>query len=160
MSEMVEPTVSSFDEIKAWLEAYEECVNDLNYSRARDLFSGMARCYGIRVPMAVTIDEFQSKEWEKEWPFIDKFKWKYTHRIIFESDPGSKWFASAFLDWTAVGFDHNGKPYARNGRTDLVFIKPGGAPAKCYHLHMSLNPGVRHDSFGLDGKPKEVQAFE
>ena len=60
---MVEP--NSFDEIKAWLTAYSESVNTLNYDRAKDLFSDMARYYGIHAHYVQWTDNIAELEWEK-----------------------------------------------------------------------------------------------
>lgn len=139
---------SSFDEIKAWLTGFEDCVNSQNYPRVRELFSEMARYYGIHVAYTNQIDAIIDDEFKKEWPFITDFKWGSDNRVVFEAE--NPYLGAIFLNWKAIGYTANGDKFNRFGRATLLFIKAGGSPIRCYHCHFTLNPGVPFRTYGLD----------
>ena len=57
--------------------------------------------------------------------------------------------ATGMLIWTSTGFEENGTPYARPGRTTAVLVRDAiDAPWRAIHTHVSLFRGVPQRSYG------------
>lgn len=145
------PIKSDFDEIKAWLMGFSVCVNTQNHKQAKELFSEMAVYYGIHTSCSRWTDNIVEEEWAKEWPYITDFTWNYKLRIVFESL--QPYIASVFLPWEAIGYTADGRQYKRSGRATFILGKRDH-PLKCYHAHLTLNPRVPRDSYGLTKEPE------
>jgi len=137
--------VPDFDEVKAWLVGFSDCVNQCDYGVAKTLFGDVVLYYGIHANLIHWGNDLADEEWSKEWPYIKDFKWIMEKRLVFASTVPAMHLAC--LGWTSNGYAADGKVFKRSGRATLLLSKRN-TPLKCHHGHFTLNPGVPFHTYG------------
>lgn len=132
------------DKARDWLEKYEYCVRHKDYQGAKSLFFPCGTYYGMYVSMGAYQDQITEKEWKREWPCIQNFCWSYSDRIVVESKDKTQY--TVFLPFTSTGYTVYGNSFDRNGRATILLINNSDSLV-CMHMHISVNPGVQHESF-------------
>lgn len=135
------------DSIAAWFDTWGPLVATCEFTKARELFSDDVVGFGTFMDSVVGLDALEQRQWRSIWPTIVDFTFQTSTLRAFVSD--DRCLASAMVVWTSTGFDKEGAPYDRPGRTTAVLRRDSpSAPWRCEHTHFSEFPKEQQRSFG------------
>lgn len=123
-------------EVSDWLRDFARCVRERMYERARPLFHADVFSFGTVVFTARGLEELMDQQWREVWDFTQGFEFDYRHAHRW----GEGELICVAVPWTSQGFQVDGRPFTRRGRSTLLLKRvPEGW--KAVHSHFSLDPG-------------------
>jgi len=128
------------EEIFAWLDAFEKCVNSQDFEKAKPLFHPDTYCFGSYSKVMTSWEELCQQQWQKVWPNITDFRFdrKNLHCLISDDHQ----MACVMAPWASTGYDKNGKSFERPGRVTIILMKDKKTHTwLAHHSHYSLFPG-------------------
>ena len=135
--------------IKAWYDAWGDCVAQVDFIAARPLFADDVLGFGTFVDFVEGRERLEANQWRSIWPTIKNFRFQ-TERLRVSVSPDRRQ-AVGMVTWESIGFDEEGRPYARPGRASAVLVRETiDEPWQGIHTHFSLYP--REVSSGLEEK--------
>ena len=135
-------------EIKTWFDQWGAHVAAKEFTPARDLFATEALGFGTWMDYVEGLDALEARQWRSVWPTIQNFHHRTDDALQVTVSP-DRLQAVGLVLWTSTGFDEDGQPFERPGRTTGVFTRTAiGAAWLCVHTHVSLARGVPQQSFG------------
>lgn len=124
-----------------WLRDWEECIRERDVERARLMFDLDIVSFGTTAVVALGLDELDTRQWRRTWPFIENFRFDRDTIRVVPSPDGL--LATVALTWSSSGMDENRVPFDRPGRATLVLKRSAARePWRAVHTHFSLAPGV------------------
>jgi ketosteroid isomerase-like protein len=120
---------------KAWLHEMEACVRDVDFTRARHIFSPEVVGFGSFSAMLVGLDELERDQWRRVWPAIRAFTFD-TNELRCETGGDFIWIA---CPWTSEGQAADGSWRDRPGRMTAV-LKRVDDRWLAIHTHFSQAP--------------------
>lgn len=145
---MQETTVTTADPERAvieWFDAFGSHVANEEYEAARGLVADDVLSFGTKAELVEDLDRLVERQWKGIWPYIEDFRFADIHPV--PTGDGA-WAAAG---WRSTGFDEDGSPYNRPGRTTIAFERRDDRWL-AVHTHFSLHPGTPQTTYGPDGK--------
>jgi ketosteroid isomerase-like protein len=131
-------TKSSAQEIREWLETFAQCVREVDYDRARDMFDPDVVGFGTFAAMLVGREALIDGQWKNIWGCTRGFRFLLEGAHLDISTIGDMAFVAS--PWISEGRDSAGNWYDRLGRCTLVLRKDAGGAWLCIHSHYSRQP--------------------
>jgi ketosteroid isomerase-like protein len=125
-------------EIRQWLEQFAECVREVDYDCAAEMFACDVVGFGTFARMVIGRDHLVEEQWRKIWGCTRGFHFLLDEAHI-EASGAMGWVASP---WISQGRDETGNWYDRQGRCTLIFKRCDGKWL-CAHSHFSRQPAPR-----------------
>lgn len=133
--------------VVAFFDRWGAHVAALEFAPARAMFAPDMVAFGTFADFVVGIDAVERDQWRQVWPMIANFRFATEHTHVDVSP--DRLMATAAVPWTSTGFDGDGKPFERNGRSTVTLRRTGlDAPWRGVHTHFSLNRGTPGRSHG------------
>lgn len=133
--------------IRRWFADWGACVAAKDFAGARAYFDEAALGFGTWMDMVEGLDRLEAEQWRSIWPNIADFH--HDTDTLRSAVSPDRLMATGMLIWTSTGFEQNGTPYARPGRTTAVLVRDAvDAPWRAIHTHVSLFRGVPQRSYG------------
>ena len=127
------------NEIRDWLDAFAQCVRDVDYDRARSMFDLDVVGFGTFAPILVGREALNDGQWRNIWGCTRGFHFLLESAHIDVSSAGDMAFVAT--PWVSQGRDAAGNWYDRIGRCTLVLRKrPRDGAWLCIHSHYSRQP--------------------
>jgi ketosteroid isomerase-like protein len=120
---------------KLWLREMEACVRDVDFARARRIFSPDVVGFGSVSAMLVGLDALERAQWRRVWPVIRGFTFD-TNELRCGLGGDVVWVA---CPWTSMGQKSDGSWHDRRGRMTAV-LKNENDRWLAVHTHHSLAP--------------------
>ena len=138
----VSPTTSkssAAEEIRGWLETFAQCVREVDYDRAREMFDLDVVGFGTFAPMLIGREALIDGQWKNIWGCTRGFRFLLDAAHADVSSDGEMAFVAS--PWLSQGRDAAGNWYDRLGRCTLVLRKRTRDGAwLCIHSHYSRQP--------------------
>jgi ketosteroid isomerase-like protein len=133
--------------VKAWLAAWQPCVQTVDFVPARRLFAENVLSFGTHMDIVEGRDALERNQWRSVWPTIDDFAWDFEDmRIGISPD---RLMGTLITTWTSTGYHPDGARFDRPGRTTVLLSRDNlDAPWLGVHTHFSLYPGTPNRSHG------------
>lgn len=133
--------------VKAWLAAWQPCVQNVDFVPARRLFADNIASFGTHMDVVEGREALERNQWRNVWPTIDDFAWDFDNmRIGLSPD---RLLAFLITTWTSDGFHEDGAQFDRPGRSTAILSRAGlDAEWLGVHTHFSLHPGTPRRSHG------------
>ena len=136
------------DSLAAWLAQWGECIEGLDFARARTLFVPEVVGFGTYRDLLVGLDDLETRQWRPLWTSISGFRFDLGGLWTEVSPDGRMGHLAA--GWTSTGTHGDGTAFERPGRCTVTLRRAGAdAPWLGTHTHFSLNrgtPAVSHPS--------------
>lgn len=135
------------EEIAAWYAELGDCVDKVDYGRAKNLYRPDVVNFSTVSTMLRGVEELREKQWRRVWPTIENYRHKTETLISEVSDDGT--MAWGMLVWESKGIHQDGSRFDRPGRATTTFVRdPKTGKLLGTHIHFSLFPGTPDRSFG------------
>ena len=133
--------------VKAWLDLWQPCVQNVDFAPARRLFAENVASFGTHMDIVEGRDALEKNQWRAVWPSIDDFAWDFdAMRIGVSPDRLSGFLVTT---WTSTGYHEDGSRFDRPGRTTVILTRDGlQGDWLGVHTHFSLFPGTPGRSHG------------
>jgi ketosteroid isomerase-like protein len=132
-------TKSSAEEIRRWLETFAQCVREVDYDRAREMFDLDVVGFGTFAAMLIGREALIDGQWKNIWGCTRGFHFLLDAAHADVSTDGDMAFVAT--PWISQGRDAAGNWYDRLGRCTLVLRKRTRDGAwLCIHSHYSRQP--------------------
>ncbi|MBM85317.1 MAG: ketosteroid isomerase [Rhodospirillaceae bacterium] len=141
------PVAEDVTSVRAWLAAWEPCVQKVDFLPARALFDDTVASFGTQMDVVEGKRALERNQWRSVWPTIDDFKWDFDGMKIGVSP--DRLMAFLITTWTSIGFKEDGSTYDRPGRTTVILSR--GETKQDWlgiHTHFSLYPNTPQRSHG------------
>jgi len=129
---------SASAEIRAWLETFAQCVREVDYDRATEMFDRDVVGFGTFAAMLVGRDALIDGQWKNIWGCTRGFRFLLDGAHADVSTVGDMAFVAT--PWISQGRDAAGNWYDRVGRCTLVLRKDANGAWLCVHSHYSRQP--------------------
>ena len=141
------PDPDDIASVKAWLEAWQPCVQNVDFVPARRLFAENVASFGTHMDIVEGRDALEQNQWRSVWPTIDDFVWDFEGIRIGVSPDRLMGFL--ITTWTSIGYHQDGSRFDRPGRTSVMVTREWlDAEWLGVHTHFSLYPGTPGRSYG------------
>ena len=137
--------------VKRWFERLSEHVRAVDFAGARPLFAADMIAFGTFENFISGRDRVEQAQWRNVWPVTSDFRFADEDiRAIVSPD---RLFAVGMGVFSSTGYDEQGRPYSRPGRTTVALSRRSvGDDWVADHTHMSLFRDVPSRSFGRNGR--------
>ena len=144
---------SDVEHIRRWFLRLAEHMQAVDYVGARPLFAEDVLAFGSLGGFLIGRDALEQEQWRKVWATIDGSRFRLDDlRAIVSAD---RLTAVGMALFDSTGFDEQGTPYERPGRSTVVLGRSVVDEAwVARHVHFSLSPGVPPRSLGR--KPEKA----
>lgn len=129
-SELSEP-------VRRWMVQFAAAVRERDFELGRSLVAEDVFSFGTVRAVADSVEELESGQWAKVWPFTFDFDFDYkeTRQIIRDG------LVVVMTLWSSHESLHGVKGASRNGRATLI-LQTKDNRFVATHTHFSLNPKV------------------
>jgi ketosteroid isomerase-like protein len=139
---------SSAQEIRCWLETFAQCVREVDYDRAREMFDLDVVGFGTFAAMLIGREALIEGQWKNIWGCTRGFRFLLDAAHADVSSDGDMAFVAS--PWVSQGRDAAGNWYDRLGRCTLVLRKRTRDGAwLCIHSHYSRQPAPEKVGAGV-----------
>ncbi|MBA2592959.1 MAG: nuclear transport factor 2 family protein [Gammaproteobacteria bacterium] len=125
----------------AWLEDFAARVRNVDFERARRLFSPTIFGFGTKADAYDSLDEWHHDQWSHVWPRTTGFRFDLmTLRTILSVD-GS--LCCIACEWGSKGAREDGSLFQRHGRSSILLARTSSNELGWVgvHSHFSMPPG-------------------
>ena len=138
------------EELVAWFQEWQRCINDVDLDAARAMFDGNVVGFGTHKPLLIGIEELANEQWATIWGSITGFRFLLDESWTWQAADGlSGW---GICPWSSTGYASDGTTFDRPGRATILFARTSTTdPWQAVHTHISLAPGVPQQTFGRRG---------
>lgn len=151
---MTEPHPDDLDAVRTWFTSLTEHVRTVDFAGARPIFAEDMIAFGTFSDFMTGRDAAEQAQWRNVWPHVDNFRFRSDIRATVSPD---RLQAVGMGVFDSTGYQQDGTPYERPGRTTVVLVRPStDAPFVAQHTHMSLFRDVPTRSFR--DKPEQPRA--
>jgi ketosteroid isomerase-like protein len=130
------PDQSREDVAHEFLLEMQSCVRNVDFSRARAIFSEDVVAFGTYATVVTGRDRLEQEQWRQIWPNIRDF----TFRLSELRCLGGSQALCLVVPWDSLGLRPDGSTFSRPGRATLL-LEPRGERWVATHSHFSLAPG-------------------
>lgn len=142
---MADPHADDLAAVKHWFQTLADHVQAVDFVGARPIFAEDMIAFGTFTDFMTGRDEAERVQWRNVWHHIDGFRFRPDIRAIVSPD---RLQAVGMGVFDSTGYQQDGTPYDRPGRTTVVLVRPSPAvPFVAQHTHMSLFRDVPTRSF-------------
>ena len=129
------------DAVRAWLDAFADCVRRVDYEAGKRLFSRDVVGFGTVGVLLEGLDTLVNGQWKRVWGVTTGFRFDYEH-LTCGSNGNLAWAA---VQWTSWARNREGQTYERRGRATYLLQRIDDRWL-AIHTHHSLDPsGVAPD---------------
>lgn len=140
--------------VRHWFETLAAHVQAVDFVGARAIFAPDMIAFGTVTDFMVGQPVAEAQQWRNVWHHIDHFRFRDDIRAIVSPD---RLQAVGMGVFDSTGYQADGTPYDRPGRTTVVLVRPSlDAPFVAQHTHMSLFRDVPTRS--VRNKPEKLPA--
>jgi ketosteroid isomerase-like protein len=132
--------------VRVWFERLGEHCAAGEYEPAREIIADDVVSFGTKAELVKGRDTLQHNQWEQIWPYTEGFAFDF-EQMHTDGEGDLGWGTAV---WTSTGFDEEGGPFHRPGRTTVVIERDDGE-WRATHTHFSLFPGTPQRTFGPEG---------
>jgi ketosteroid isomerase-like protein len=122
-------------DVVAWFQYMQGCVQNVDFDRAKPIFSEKAVGFGTYGAMLDGLDTLVAGQWQNIWPTIKGFTFDMDS-LRHGEDGKLVW---AICRWDSFGKRADGTEYPRPGRATVILERDGDL-LKAVHTHFSLVP--------------------
>lgn len=127
------------DQVLNWISEWETLINEVNYEKARPLFSDNVVAFGTVAGYMKGLKNLEDRQWRKVWPTIKNFEFDRSSMTILGDSNSS--LKIVLMLWRSLGKTGDGGWYERRGRVTLA-LKQKVKKMECVHSHFSMEPGI------------------
>lgn len=133
---MPEAHPDDLDAVRHWFTTLAEHVQAVDFVGARPIFAEDMVAFGTFTDFVTGRDNAERSQWRNVWHHIDGFRFRPDIRAIVSPD---RLQAVGMGVFDSTGYQQDGTPYDRPGRTTVVLVRPSvDQPFVAQHTHMSL----------------------
>lgn len=135
--------------VREWFRRLSGACAAVDYAAGERIFAQDVASFGTKADIVTGLERLRSNQWEGIWPNIAHFQIDLDS-VQGGGDGDTAWGIAV---WSSTGFDENGDPFDRPGRSTVVLERrktesnPGGEWL-AVHTHFSLNPGTPPTTHG------------
>jgi ketosteroid isomerase-like protein len=145
------PDPDDLARVKVWFERLSEHVRAVDYEGARPLFADDMIAFGTFENFISGRERVEQAQWRSVWGVTSGFRYRADDIRAIVS--GDRLTAIGMAVFDSTGYNPDGTPYARPGRTTAAFSRRAvGEDWVADHTHMSLFRDVPGVSYGVGGK--------
>jgi ketosteroid isomerase-like protein len=133
-------------QVRDWLDRFASCVREVDYAAARPFWHPEVVIFGTYQELVKSLSAWTERQWDNVWPRTAEFRFDLDNTVILAAPGGA--MAVAVAPWNSTGFQEDGTPFERPGRTTIVLMRQPDGHWLGVHSHMSLARGVPQDSHG------------
>lgn len=123
--------------VERWLAEFADAVRRRDFAAGRVMFFEGVTSFGTVAGRADEIDDLQSRQWERVWPFTRGFH--FVDGTIRIDVSGSRAWATA--EWRSEGIAADGRSFPRSGRATLI-LHEHASGWLAHHTHFSFDPSI------------------
>jgi ketosteroid isomerase-like protein len=142
---MAEPHPDDLAAVRHWFATLASHVQAVDFVGARPIFAKDMVAFGTFTDFMTGQEAAEKAQWRNVWHHIDGFRFRTDIRAIVSPD---RLQAVGMGVFDSTGYQQDGTPYDRPGRTTVVLVRPTpDAAFVAQHTHMSLFRDVPTRSF-------------
>jgi ketosteroid isomerase-like protein len=133
--------------IADFFERWATLVSNVDFKRARDLYTGDVIAFGSLGKMLTSRAALEAEQWRAVWPTLADYRHDLsTLEIVVSPD---RLMAMGAVMARTTGIHKDGSHFERPARVTATLLRDSiGAPWFLTHTHVSLVPGTPAPSYG------------